>query len=294
MPYIETNLENIITIKKNLIVYYSNLSIPDFSVTGEESHNFWEFEYITDGCFGIRHDDDMHILKPGDILFHKPNQKHESFSINPNEPIRFANVSFVCTSAAMSVFEDYHAPLSPKSKRLIMELIEEGISTFEPETDGITAKSILKKNAPIGGQQGYRIKLEYFLINLLREISEKNPNNFFSSKSDYDKSLFDQMVEYMNDNIYSHISLDDMSAKFHYTKSFLCKFFKEKSGITIMNFYNNLKIKEAADLLRDKSNSISQIAEKMNFTSRYHFSNVFKKTTGISPSEYRRNIQNIQ
>ena len=191
----------------------------------------------------------------------------------------------------MSVFENYHAPLSRKSQKLMMELIEEGINTFEPETDGITAKSILKRNAPIGGQQGYRIKLEYFLINLLREISVKNPGEFFTSRSDYNKNLYDQLIKYMNDNVYSHISLDDMSAKFHYTKSFLCKFFKEKSGITIMNFYNNLKIKEAADLLRDKSNSISQIAEKMNFTSRYHFASVFKNTVGTSPSEYIKNLQ---
>ena len=291
MPYIETNLENIVTVKKNLIVYYSELTIPDFSLTGEESHNFWEFEYITQGSFGIRHDDDVHILKPGDILFHKPNQKHESFSINPDEPVRFANVSFVCTSAAMSVFEDYHAPLSLKSQKLVMELIEEGIRTFEPQTDGIIAKSIVKKNAPIGGQQGYRIKLEYFLINLLREISQKNPEKFFSSKTDYEKNLLNGIVDYLSENIYSHISLDDMAVKFNYTKSFLCKFFKGKSGISIMNYYNEAKIREAIDLLKDPANTISQISEKMNFTSRYHFSNMFKKITGISPSEYRKTIK---
>lgn len=287
MPYIETNLENILNIKKNLIVYHTEKPMSHFTF-GEEAHDFWEIEYVTKGTFGIYHGETEYILTEGDILFHKPNQPHESFAIPPYGPIGFANISFVCNSAAMSFFENYHAQLSPKSKKLMSDLIEEGVNTFDAVADGPIAKSVLKSNAPIGGQQAYRLKLELFLINLIRELNEQNPEQFFTNKKEHDKKLYDSIIKYLNDNIYSSISLDDMCAKFNYSKAFLCKFFKRKNGITIINYYNELKIKEAIELLKDRTNTVSQVSEKLNFTSRYYFAKAFKKVMGMSPSEYRK------
>jgi len=289
MPYIETNLENIINIKKNLIVFHDYNKNPDFSF-GVESHDFWEFEYITHGSFKICHGDKSYLMKAGDIIFHKPNQPHESLGIESQGPIAYANISFVCNSPAMKCFEDYHAPLSEKSKKLVEELIEEGVSTFDAVADGPVARSVVKSTAPIGGQQAYRLKLELFLINLIREINEQNPEEVFTSRKDFDNNLFERISKYLADNIYSSISLDDMQNKFSYSKAFLCKFFKKKSGLTIVSYYNDLKIKESAELLKDRSYSVAQVSEKLNFTSRYYFAKAFKKVMGMSPSEYRKGI----
>ena len=99
-----------------------------------------------------------------------------------------------------------------------------------------------------------------------------------------------KIISHLTDNIYSNITLDDLCAKFNYSKAFLCKKFKEESGIPIMNYYNNLKIKEATHLLKDKEHSVSYVAEILNFNSRYYFSKAFKRITGMSPAEYKKRI----
>lgn len=292
MPYIETNLENILSVKKNLIVFKAYHENPTYCF-GVESHNFWEFEYVTEGTFKIYHGNTEYILKPGDIIFHKPNQPHESLGIEPIAPVDYANVSFVCNSPVMKFLEDYHAPLSPKSRSLVEDLIEEGVNTFDAVVDGPIAKSVVKKSAPIGGQQAYRLKLELFLINIIREINEQHPEVFFTSKKDFDNDLYEKITKYLVDNVYSDISLDDMSKRFNYSKAFLCKFFKKASGTTIINYYNELKIKESIQFLIKENKTITETAEILGFTSRYYFAKTFKKVIGTSPSEYKKINSNI-
>ena len=287
MPYIETNLENIINIKKN-VIYILNVIAPNKHDFSGESHDFWELEYVIDGITEIRHDDVSYIMKTNDILFHKPNQFHTSHTIPPYKSGTIANIFFVCNSGAMKCFDEYHAQLSPKSRRLMYEVIEEGNRNFIAVADGPIARSVLKADAPIGGQQAYKLKLELFLINLIREIHEQNPEKIFTSKQEFKRDLHNKIVSYLEENIYSNITLEDISNKFSYSKSFICKRFKEETGISIMNFYNGLKIREAAKLLKDKEHNVSYVADILGFTSRYYFSKAFKKVMGISPGEYRK------
>jgi two-component system response regulator YesN len=62
--------------------------------------------------------------------------------------------------------------------------------------------------------------------------------------------------------------------------------FKDVKGVTIMQYYQNLKIKEAKILL-DKNESATDIAEKLCFDSPQYFSKAFKKKVGKSPIEYK-------
>lgn len=293
MPYIETNLENIINIKKNVIfIIHKNEAVKNGGqkIFMKESHDFWEFEYVLEGSLKIRHEKNVYTLSAGDILFHKPNQMHQSFPLSASEGSKLANISFVCSSGAMKCFEDYCAPLSGKSKQLLESVIEEGERNFIAVADGPVARSVLKPDAPLGGQQAYKIQLEMFLINLIGEIHEQSPEKIFTSKTEFYRDIHNKIVTYLTDNIYSDITLDDLCKKFNFSKAFLCKNFKKESGISIMNCYNDLKMREAAALLKDKEHSVCYVAEVLHFSDRYYFSKAFKKTMGMSPAEYKKSI----
>lgn len=71
---------------------------------------------------------------------------------------------------------------------------------------------------------------------------------------------------------------------------YLEEIFKKKTGMTIQQYHTDLRIQEAARLLRSTLHSISEISSMVGYQDPLYFSNVFKKATGYSPRAYRNNI----
>ena len=71
------------------------------------------------------------------------------------------------------------------------------------------------------------------------------------------------------------------------------EFFKKRIGMTIQQYHTNLRIHEAEKQLRTTQYSISEISGNLGFQDPLYFSNVFKKATGVSPRDYRKNIDTI-
>ena len=61
---------------------------------------------------------------------------------------------------------------------------------------------------------------------------------------------------------------------------------KALTGISTSEFIRNIRLKQAEKLLLDKKMNISQVAYALGFTNQTHFSTLFKKLYGLSPSEY--------
>lgn len=68
------------------------------------------------------------------------------------------------------------------------------------------------------------------------------------------------------------------------------KLFKARIGVSPGQFFINLKITRAKQLLADRSIPIKEIAFKLNFNSYFYFSKLFKDKTGISPNKYRTQL----
>lgn len=73
------------------------------------------------------------------------------------------------------------------------------------------------------------------------------------------------------------------------SKEYLSSRFHKELNITLPDFINKQKITEAKRLLLFSDLTLSQIADFLSFSSQSYFQSVFKKMTGITPSEYRRN-----
>ena len=288
MPYLNRSVENVISVKK-LVCFYAHeyVDIVDFS---GEKHDFWEMVYVEEGQLMEISGDVTHQLSAGDVLFHKPNVFHRT--INPGHTnIKAYNISFQCPSRAMDFFKDYKGTLSAASQQIARMLVEEGKRSFVPYSTPRGDNTIaVKKDAPIGGQQMYRIYLEALLINILREQSSFQPLPIFASKADFQKSLYAQMIEYLKVNLYGSLTLEGLQRKFSYSNTFLCTRFKEQAGESIMQCYNRLKIEEACRLMQRTEASLSEISMQLGFNNPYYFSRVFKKVKGGAPSEYRKRL----
>jgi AraC-like DNA-binding protein len=76
--------------------------------------------------------------------------------------------------------------------------------------------------------------------------------------------------------------------KCHHDYSFLSKLFSEVNGISIERYYIIQKIERIKELLVYDELSISEIADKLNYSSAAHLSTQFRNMTGISPSQFKR------
>lgn len=97
-----------------------------------------------------------------------------------------------------------------------------------------------------------------------------------------------EITEYLNRH-YSEIeNITEIADHFFITKYHLCRIFKEATGISLIEYLNNVKIKNACTMLSKTSLSVSQIGYECGFKSNNYFCNLFKKHTNMTPSEYRR------
>ena len=86
---------------------------------------------------------------------------------------------------------------------------------------------------------------------------------------------------------YQTVSLDDVAEKFGMSSGYVSRYFKAKSGISFMDYVQQIKMKKAKTLLKNSTLSIEKIAENTGYPNVEHFSRMFKKKYGIAPKEYR-------
>lgn len=95
------------------------------------------------------------------------------------------------------------------------------------------------------------------------------------------------IVQYIQAN-YRTTSLQEIAARFHYEPSYLGKLIKSHLGKNYTEIISDLRVTEAKGLLRSTGLSMEKIAEQTGFQSAIHFSRSFRKKTGLSPSQYRK------
>ncbi|MFA5447190.1 MAG: response regulator [Sphaerochaeta sp.] len=86
------------------------------------------------------------------------------------------------------------------------------------------------------------------------------------------------------------LSLDSVSSLLHINSSYLSSIFKRCTGINFLDYITDLRIGTAKEQLSDPFKSISEIASLVGYSSPSYFCRAFKKNTGLSPTEYRKQL----
>ncbi|WP_053361492.1 response regulator [Bacillus sp. FJAT-27251] len=93
--------------------------------------------------------------------------------------------------------------------------------------------------------------------------------------------------DYMDRHYSKAISLEEVAEKAGVSSYYLSKLFKERFKITFIDYLTSLRIRKAKDYLLNPSLSLKEIAFDVGYKDPNYFSRVFKKETGLSPSEFR-------
>lgn len=101
-----------------------------------------------------------------------------------------------------------------------------------------------------------------------------------------------KLIRAARDYIFNHInepiSTDALAAFLRMNRTYLCNLFMRETGMTVNHYIATVKIDEAKRLMRVTHKSIAEIAEYLGFSSQSYFQKVFKKYTGVTPGEYRK------
>lgn len=109
----------------------------------------------------------------------------------------------------------------------------------------------------------------------------------YQSLSLQQTSRISKVLEYLQRNFTTTISLTKAASVIHLSKSAFCKYFKRTMGKTFSDYVNDLKITHAMMLLLETDNSIQSIAYQSGFENISYFNRVFLKKNKCKPSTFR-------
>lgn len=119
---------------------------------------------------------------------------------------------------------------------------------------------------------------------LLYELSK------YKSDSQCDENI-SRITSYINDNYHKITSIEQIADNFFISRYHLCRVFKQDMKITLIDYINEVKIKNARYYIETTDKNFIAIAKLCGFNSLSYFSTVFKKIAGKSPSEYKKEIK---
>ena len=105
----------------------------------------------------------------------------------------------------------------------------------------------------------------------------------------FSNSLVCDIMIYINNNINSVITIDELSTKFYFDKTYIMKRFKKETGKSIRDHINAIRILNSLDYYK-YDNYILSIALKNGFNSIEYYSEVFSKIIGVNPLKYKKFI----
>lgn len=97
-----------------------------------------------------------------------------------------------------------------------------------------------------------------------------------------------QVTDWMAENLSEELNLDRMAAQAGISKFHFHRLFKTAMGVTPSRYHTTLRIETACRLLRETKMSIIEVGMEVGYPNPSHFAQLFRKETGSSPSEYRR------
>ncbi len=294
MSYKSVYLQDTLSIHEIYSIHYFEYMC-DFSFPGE-SHDFWEFLCVDKGEVNVLAGEKFHVLKKGDIIFHKPNEFHDVKSnglIAPNLVV----MSFSCTSPVMAFYEEKVLQISEPERLLLAQIIQEAKYVFAGRMDDPYQEELIPSESPrFAGEQLIRLYLEQLLIQLIRRYMVRpdqpiNPTIVKSIKQKADGELFSQIQEYMESHICETLTIEQLCRSNSVGRSQLQKLFRTRSGYGAIEYFSRMKVDLAKQMIRENHYNFTQIADALGFSSIHYFSRQFKRITGMTPSEYASSIK---
>lgn len=244
----------------------------DFHFRGE-THDFWELVCVTSGQICVVSDGRVFTLNKGQAILHSPMQFHNITAMG-NAGSAIAVFSF--HGEGIPQIQDKVIEIGDLSAvKSLLELVDKHYKLHH----GFIIKEPKNKN---NAHLIYVKRLELFLLKLASGLTEKNQTVSRSAEN------YAAIVETIKNNLERRLSVSELADLCNMSKINLQKTFSHYAGVGVMEYYNRVKMRQAAILLKEGL-SVKEAALRLGFYDQNYFSTVFKRVIGMPPSKVSRN-----
>jgi two-component system response regulator YesN len=121
------------------------------------------------------------------------------------------------------------------------------------------------------------------ICRMIEKVKNLNENHNLSKK-------FLKILDYIHEHYQDPLSLNELSEYFGMHPSLFSKWFKEQKGMNYIDYLTRYRLYQAKELIEHTDLKISEISSKVGYYDMRYFGQVFKKNTGLKPTEYRAMI----
>lgn len=272
----------------DIVIHKHPRYMPDWDFV----HEFYEVIFAYEGSFPLYLSEECVQMEQGHICILPPNTHHhisiqdESIAIN----IKIRKSTFITSFFPILSGNDTLAQFFQNTMYSVgyAEYI-----LFRTGNDPILRDLVLQMLLESYHHQKFFAKimnnyLSIMFLQLMRdyehtlETSTTNPARLYK---------IENILTYIETN-YRNVNLKMLSEKFHFSEQYISKFISENSGSTFKDIVTRIRLENASRLLKSSDLNINKIGEFVGYSSTEHFIRQFKKQFGVSPSAFRKKIEN--
>lgn len=248
------------------------------------SHDYLEMAFVLSGVGKYRIEDNIYDVKEGDLIIFNPGVRHQALFLPEAE---------VPTTEFFIGFSDISFPGYPTN------FLPTPDGNFIMHTGGELRQKIFKICSSMEAEKAvvrpgkYYMLQSYLMQVLLLVIREQCESEMqqssFVFESTNKKYVVEKIITYFEDHYSEKISLDQIAANMYLSPFYVSKIFKSETGDTPIRHLINIRLERAKELLENGyRGSIQEVAAMVGYDDAYHFSKLFKRYYGITPTQAKK------
>ena len=266
------------TVEFPIEYYFVDKNHPQY-VMPPHWHEEFEIVRVLAGEIRLFLNNEPCTLKCGDIIFIAGGTLHRATPDGAIYECVVFDLSMLKKRSSNAIGK-YINPLTNGDLTVIKPLCEKNTPLYD------TARSLLEFISKT--EEHYELKIFGILYELIFELyrSESLGRDRLIGESKAKKTIL-RLLTCIEENFNEALTLEKLSTMTGFNKRYICRIFKEFTSKSVTDYINDLKIDLAKHELIYTDNSITKVAYDAGFNDSGYFTKVFKKYTGITPSEYK-------
>ncbi len=254
---------------------------PGFEMA-DHQNNQNEITYIVKGSAEITCGDRVCTCKSGDVIYNAKGTVHAIKNVG-SQSLRYYSLSFGIDDVegeAEKILDSFFKNISSGSATADKSIP----SAFQDIFINLYEEDDLSKLLIVDS-------IRKILIYTVRSFEGKANRVYIPDARFGKKRIISQICSFMDSSVEDIGTLKKLPEKFGYSYSYLSSFFSKSMGISLKNYFLIARHKYECDLLKNGL-SVTEVAERMGYSSIHAFSNAFSAREGVSPSVYAEKRKN--